>query len=111
MLSARNPDILAQLGQTYGLQGRSREARQLLDELATLSKSRYVPAFDRTLIYAGLGDLDHAFEWLDRAYDERYSLLALLPVDSDLDLLRADPRFEELVKRVEATAAGRQSIR
>lgn len=111
MLSARNPDILAQLGQTYGLQGRSREARQLLDELATLSKSRYVPAFDRTLIYAGLGDLDHAFEWLDRAYDERYSLLALLPVDPDLDLLRADPRFEELVKRVEATAAGRQSIR
>jgi TolB-like protein/Flp pilus assembly protein TadD len=111
MLSGRNPDILAQLGQTYGLQGRTREARQLLDELATSSKSRYVPAFDRALIYAGLGDLDHAFEWLERAYDERYSLLALLPVDPDLDLLRADPRFEELVKRVAATAARRRSVR
>ena len=104
-ISGRNPDVLAHLGQTYALQGHAREARQVLEELTTMSKSRYVPAFDRTLVYAGLGDLDHAFEWLDRAYDERYSLLVLLRADPDVDLLRADPRFEALVRRVQATEA------
>jgi eukaryotic-like serine/threonine-protein kinase len=104
-LSGRNPDILAQVGQTYGLQGSSREARAILDELNTSAKARYVPAFDRALIYAGLGDRDQAFDWLQRAYDERYSLLVLLQVDPDLNPLRDDPRFEALVRRVGSTPA------
>ena len=103
--SGRNPDVLAQLGQTYGLQKREREARQVLDELDVASKSRYVPALDRALVYCGLGDREAAFEWLARAYDERHSLLALLAVDPDFDVLRGDVRFDELVRKVTVTRA------
>jgi len=102
-VSGRHPDALAQLGQTYALQGRIREARQLLDELNVLSESRYVPAFARVLVFAGLGERDEAFNWLERAYDERYGPLMLLRVDPNLAALRDDPRFEEFARRIHVT--------
>ena len=53
------------------------------------------------VIYAGLGDKDQAFRWLNRAYEDRSYLLALyLPTDARLDGLHTDPRFGELRKRV-----------
>ena len=104
-LSGRHPGMLAQLGQTYALQGRTREARQLLDELNVLSKSRYVSAYDRVLVHAGLGERDEAFNWLQRAYGERFGTLALLRVDPDLTALRDDPRFEEFARRIGVTSA------
>ena len=100
-LSGRNPDYLAQLGQTYGLAGRADDARRVMDELNALSRSRYVPDFDRALVAAGLGDREGAFAWLERAFAERYSLLALLRVEPDLDAIRADPRFERLARRID----------
>ena len=100
ILSGRNPDALAQLGHAYALQGRAREARELLDELNVLSKTRYVPAFDQMLVHAGLGERDEAFAWLQRAYDERYGMLALLRVDPDLEALRDDPRFGQFVRKI-----------
>jgi hypothetical protein len=51
-------------------------------------------------IYAGLKLNDEAFEWLEKAYDERNQWLTWLKVDPRLDLLRADPRFANLVRRV-----------
>ena len=104
-LSGRNPDALAQLGHAYGLQGRTREARQLLEELNVLAKTRYVPAFDQMLVHAGLGERDQAFEWLQRAYDERYGPLILLRVDPDFQALRDDPRFEQFVRKISVAPA------
>ena len=100
VLSGRQPDAFSQLGQTYALQGRTADARKLLDELNELSKSRRVPAYNRALVYAGLKQRDEAFLWLERAYNERHGHLALLKVDPDVDLLRGDPRFDELVRKV-----------
>lgn len=99
-LSGRNPDALAQLGHAYALQGRAAEARKLLEELNALSKTRYVPAFDQMLVHAGLGERDEAFEWLQRAYEERYGPLVLLRVDPDFQSLRDDPRFEPFVRKI-----------
>jgi len=47
--------------------------------------------YEVALIYAGLGDKDRAFEWLDRAYEARDMGLVLLKVDPPLDPLRSDP--------------------
>jgi serine/threonine protein kinase/tetratricopeptide (TPR) repeat protein len=100
VVSGRHPDAFSQLGQTYALQGRASEARKLLAELDELSKTRFVPAYDRALIHAGLKQRDEAFYWLEQAYNERHGALALLAVDPDVNLLRDDPRFDELVRKV-----------
>ena len=56
--------------------------------------------FEIALIDAGLGDADRAFEWLDKAYDDRSDLLVYLKVDPRLDPIRSDRRFSDLVARV-----------
>jgi len=53
------------------------------------------------LIHAGLGDRDKAFEWLNHAYDARSYLMTIyLNTDARLDTLRADPRLEDLRRRI-----------
>jgi len=53
------------------------------------------------VIYAGLGEKDKAFEWLNRAFDDRSYLLAVyLNTDNRLDNLRSDPRFSELRRKM-----------
>jgi hypothetical protein len=59
-----------------------------------------VGVYEIALVYAGLGEKDLAFEWLERAYNERDKGLISLRVDPPLDPLRSDPRFQELVRRM-----------
>ena len=58
------------------------------------------PAYDLALVHAALGERDAAFEWLQRAYDERYGPLVFLRVDPDLDGVRGDPHFDALVAKI-----------
>jgi hypothetical protein len=62
------------------------------------SRDGYIPAYFMAGIYAGLGEKDHAFEWLNRSYEEREWLS--LKLDPFLDNLRSDPRFRELLRRL-----------
>jgi tetratricopeptide (TPR) repeat protein len=57
-------------------------------------------AWDLAYTYARLGDRDAAFQFLQRAYDQRDSGLLQARVDPDLDPLRGDPRFGDLLKRI-----------
>lgn len=59
-----------------------------------------MPAYDRAMVYAGLGEVDQVLDWLQRAYDEHASWISYLNVEPRLDALRAEPRFRELVRRV-----------
>jgi len=59
----------------------------------------YSPLMIATL-YADLGDKDQAFRWLNTAYEERDWLLEGLKTNFQLDPLRSDPRFLELVRKV-----------
>lgn len=65
-----------------------------------LSKRKYVPSFFITIVYIGLGEKDRAFEWLEKAYQERHPHLVNLKVQPVYDPLRSDPRFADLVRRV-----------
>ncbi|MCI0697474.1 hypothetical protein L0337_36385 [candidate division KSB1 bacterium] len=51
-------------------------------------------------MYAGLGEKDQAFAWLQKAYDERDDFLLVIRVDPSFDSLRSDPRFAALLKKV-----------
>jgi TolB-like protein/tetratricopeptide (TPR) repeat protein len=99
-LSNRNPSQLGALGRVYGLAGRRREAEKVLDELLALSRRRYVPPRSLTTVYEGLGDFDKAFEWLEKCYQERANTMIWLNVEPLDGPLRADPRFQDLLRRM-----------
>jgi DNA-binding winged helix-turn-helix (wHTH) protein/TolB-like protein/Tfp pilus assembly protein PilF len=96
-------DMVALLGYAYAMAGKKDEARKALDELNRLSKQRHVSPFGRAQIYAGLGENDLVFEWLEKAYEDRFWLMGLLKVDPTFDSLRSDPRFTDLVRRIGLT--------
>jgi len=95
-----NPLVLGNLGYAYARDGRVDAARKVLEELNAASRARYVQAFAVAAIHAGLNEKDEAFEWLEKAYEERSFWLVWLNADYRMDGLRADPRFAALVRRV-----------
>lgn len=99
-MSSGHTFIGGALGHAWALAGERKKASEELRRLEGEAAHRYVPAYDRAVIYAGLNDGDLAFEWLERAYDERSAWMAYLAVDPRLDALRGDGRFEELLRRV-----------
>jgi serine/threonine protein kinase/tetratricopeptide (TPR) repeat protein len=90
----------AALAHVLARKGAHDEALAVLDDFDRMAVSRYVPAYDRAIVYIGTGDIDRAFEWLDRTFDERSGWLAYLQVEPRLDPIRSDPRFSKLCERV-----------
>jgi eukaryotic-like serine/threonine-protein kinase len=98
---AQMPDYVASvLGHCYAAAGRRTEARAVLAELEARAATGYVASATRAIVYAGLGDRDHAFAWLDKAYDERDWVLRELKAYPLFDGLRSDPRFAALLRRM-----------
>jgi tetratricopeptide (TPR) repeat protein len=89
------------LGFGYAASGRKAEAQKILDQLTHQSEQEYVPPKNVALIYAALGEKDKAFEWLEKSYQDR-SICVALGVKSlpGFDPLRSDPRFKELLRRM-----------
>ncbi len=99
-LSGESAPLLAVLGRAYALAENRTQALKILDELRVRSQKEYVPAESFAEIYLGLGDKDRAFEWLQKAYDERSSILVYLNAEPMFDNVRGDPRFSELLKKI-----------
>jgi len=73
----------------------------VLDHLTALAARSYVAPCNVAVIYAGLGEKDQTFAWLERAYQDRgYYLPVYLTTDARLDYLHADPRFTGLRRRI-----------
>ena len=88
------------LGHAYAAAGRIAEARNSLEMLRALAKSQYVLPYGFAMIHTGLGEYDEAIEWLEKAYEERNSWMPFLQVEPRFDPLRSDPRFQDLVRRM-----------
>jgi serine/threonine protein kinase/TolB-like protein/Tfp pilus assembly protein PilF len=95
-----SPSNLGYLGAVYGIAGKDADAKRVLRELKEISKRRYVSPYNLAVVYAGLNDKDQAFEWLDRAYEARSFGMTQLKVETVLDNLRSEPRFKDLLKRM-----------
>lgn len=91
---------LQPLGHAYALAGKRAEALAILDELKEMSKQRYVPAYFLAVVYTGLNDKTRAIEWLQKGYEERSGGLIFINVDPRFDVLRSDPRFQDLLRRM-----------
>lgn len=99
-LSPRNAHAAADLGYALASSGRTEGARAILGELKALAAERRVSAYDFAVVHAGLGEKAAALDWLERAYVERASGVRWLKVEQIFDGLRAEPAFQDLVRRV-----------
>jgi tetratricopeptide (TPR) repeat protein len=99
-MAGDRPFELAALAHAYGRAGRTKQARRLIADFEKRAKEGYFPAYFIAISYAGLGDRDAAFDWLEKAYQERFPWLIHLKADPRLEMLHNDPRFASLVSRV-----------
>jgi tetratricopeptide (TPR) repeat protein len=98
-LSGRGAYYLSWLGWAYGVAGRRSEAERILDELMEGSSDEDIQPLFLMQVASGLGDLDSAFEWLEKSVtqgDPAASFIGFPPMDP----LRADPRFERIRQRL-----------
>jgi tetratricopeptide (TPR) repeat protein len=101
-ISGRSPDYLAALASSHARYGDAIRARALLQELTTLAQKRYVSNFEFGMVYAALGENDRAFGYLEAAFEERATWLPFLAVGEGMKELRADARYADLLKRMDA---------
>jgi len=94
------PNILAAMGQVYGLAGEPERAREVIGKLAELSHRTYVPATVYAVVHLGLGENEHALDWLEKGCDRRDTPLTALKVHPIYDPVRSHPRFRSLLKRM-----------
>ncbi|HKX84315.1 MAG TPA: winged helix-turn-helix domain-containing protein, partial [Pyrinomonadaceae bacterium] len=84
----------------HAMSGDEDEARHELDALIDKRKRTYVSATNIASGYAALRDTERVFEWLDIAIDDRDSHLTWINVDFEFEYLRADPRFRDVLRKV-----------
>jgi len=99
-LAGRTPLLIAMLGRAYAISGRKDEAEILLQELQDKGKSEYVLPIYFAALYGDCGNTDEAFRWLEKVYQERHYGMFLLRIPSSWEPLRLDPRFDDLLERM-----------
>jgi len=90
----------AWLGVINNLEGKKEKAEKILSELLERKKKTHVPSFCIVLLYAQFCNTDKAFEYLEKAYDERDHLLVFLNLYLEDEHLRSDPRFKAMLKKM-----------
>lgn len=95
-----SPNRMSSLGHAYAMAGRTAQARAVLDSLEARAGRSYVPSYWFALLHVGLGEREQAMTSLERAYEERSTVLAYLRIDPRLAPLHELPRFQALVKRL-----------
>ena len=94
---------LACIGYVHAAAGRRAEALRVLAELNERARRQYTSPYGIALIHTGLGDKDRAFEWLEKAFQDRSSWLIYLKVEPLFASLQSDPRAADLLRRLNFT--------
>ncbi|NOR21878.1 MAG: hypothetical protein GQ476_04230, partial [Candidatus Aminicenantes bacterium] len=90
------------IGYAYAVSGQRKNALNVLEEYKRLraAKQRYISPCKIAAIYTGLGKTDQAIEWLEKAYEEQSILLLYLNIEPLWNPLRSDPRFQDMLRRM-----------
>jgi serine/threonine protein kinase/Tfp pilus assembly protein PilF len=96
----RSSFALGNLGWAYASTGRTAEALKLLEELQERAQKQYTPSWSFAVIYSGLGEMDKAFDWFEKAVDEHDPLMLHFHVHPNYDPLRTHPRYPALLRKM-----------
>ena len=99
-LSGGQVRCVAGLGRAYAAAGKREQARKMLEQLKKRAQRSYVSRYELALIYTGLGEKEQAFAWLEQAYEEHDRRLVELEAGPQVDPLRSDQRFQDLLRRM-----------
>jgi eukaryotic-like serine/threonine-protein kinase len=102
--------FLTALGAAYAAAGRHSDARATLENLQELSERSYVSPYHRALIHLLMGERETALDWLQEAYRVNDGWLVWLGVEPELDPLRGEPVFEELLEKTRNPAAASKEV-
>ena len=96
--SSGSPVMTAALAHALAVAGQAGEARRMLAGLTWVAEERRLLGYEVALVHVALGEVDTAFGWLDRAFEERSAWLAYAAMEPRLDPIRADERFSALLR-------------
>jgi TolB-like protein/Tfp pilus assembly protein PilF len=94
------PTPLLGLAEGYAVVGDSNEARDILARQQEITNQSYRIPYMNARVHAGLGEKSTALDWLETAYRARAQWMPLLKMDLRFDTLRSEPRFQDLLRRV-----------
>ena len=98
--SQRSPLWLSQLGEAYAMAGKTAQAREILAELERRSATEFVSPYHFAYVYTGLGDAEHAMDWLERAVAQRTGSAYGIKGSFLFVPLRTHPRFRTLLRQM-----------
>jgi TolB-like protein/Tfp pilus assembly protein PilF len=99
-IHGRRSRPLTLLGIAHALAGYTGEARRVLDELLELGSRGYVPAGRVAGIYAALGEKDAAFDWAEKAVEQRDPTILAVQASPVFEPLRSGPRYTALLRQI-----------
>jgi tetratricopeptide (TPR) repeat protein len=94
------PVVLGFLGRAFALAGQHDKAVEVLNVISNLQRRRYVPAYSLAIVNTALGNEDQAFQWLEKACEERNVWVGWIKVSPEFDRLRSHPRFTQLLEHI-----------
>ncbi|HEX8282858.1 MAG TPA: tetratricopeptide repeat protein [Pyrinomonadaceae bacterium] len=95
------PLLLGFRGHACALKGDREGAQEAIRELKQIAERTYVPAYTTALIHTALGENEEAFEWFEEAYAAHNEWVNWIKVAPEVDSLRAEPRFRDLLRRLD----------
>lgn len=98
--SGSSPLYVAAIAEAHARLGNTDKVQGILPQLCGAPSERYVSPGDMSLICAALGNMDEAFAWLERAYEQRDASLVWYKVAPESDLMRSDRRFQQFLSRM-----------
>jgi TolB-like protein/DNA-binding winged helix-turn-helix (wHTH) protein len=94
-----SPNFICWLGYAYALSGNRTEAYKIIEAMKAQEQRSFATPCGIATIYCGLGQMNEALTWLDKAYQEHDPMVFNLQVEPAFDPLRSDLRFQDLVRR------------
>jgi TolB-like protein/DNA-binding winged helix-turn-helix (wHTH) protein/Flp pilus assembly protein TadD len=92
--------FVTNLGHVYAVAGQRDDALRILEQLDRDHHHHYLNPYGKGQIYSALRELDEAFHWFDVAFRDRSAWMAVIKADPLLDVLRSDPRYHDLLHRM-----------